>query len=96
MSPPAAAVRQVSSFYLISRYSVLGFGIVYGLYHSRTLKAKAEYKKAMEKYDEKLHLIEQAKLAWAKKEAKPESVSSGSVNFEDPNFDAEAWFKTLA
>ncbi|OLY78230.1 ATP synthase subunit e, mitochondrial [Smittium mucronatum] len=92
MSAPATGVRKVSSLFQITRFAVLGFGVVYGAVHARTLKNKAEEHDHQVAYDYKLRLIKEAKEAWVKKNT---PVSSGTYDFEDPNFDAESWAASL-
>ncbi|PVU98751.1 hypothetical protein BB560_005611 [Smittium megazygosporum] len=89
----AAPVRKVSSLYLLTRYAVFGFGIGYGFFHNRTLRAESAKKHEHDAYMKKVHLIEQAKLAYQEKIRPP--TTSVNANFDDPNFDFEAWAKTL-
>ncbi|OMJ12551.1 ATP synthase subunit e, mitochondrial [Smittium culicis] len=95
MSAPAASVRKVSSLFQVSRYAFLGLGVVYGAVHANTLKKNAEKRKVDAEYGNRIKLIQSARDAWEVKKAQ-KANSSGAPNFEDPNFDVEAWFNTLA
>ncbi|OMH80487.1 ATP synthase subunit e, mitochondrial [Zancudomyces culisetae] len=98
MSATQNAIRKVSPFYLLTRYGALGFGIAYGFVHARTLRKEAEHKRDLESYNKKVQLVELAKQEYSKKNVvqSNSTTSQGSVNFEDPNFNAEEWAKTLA
>jgi len=51
----------------VLRYSALGAGILYGLYHQRKLSSQAKAASEQAKYQHKEALIEQAKAEWARK-----------------------------
>ncbi|GAB7342415.1 hypothetical protein MBLNU457_g0627t1 [Dothideomycetes sp. NU457] len=78
----------------VLRWSALGLGVFYGIYHQRTIYSadRAAAEAAADARKEKL--IQQAKAEWAKK-TKPEemhAVSGGSVTDpEDPRFDLETF-----
>ncbi|KAJ1954357.1 hypothetical protein EC988_002484 [Linderina pennispora] len=76
----------------ISRWVALGGGLTYGYVHSCTLRNDAETKRINDKYAHQLTLIEEAKKKFAEKNS---SGSTESFNFEDPNFDADKWFKHI-
>ncbi|KAJ2455200.1 hypothetical protein EV183_000935 [Coemansia sp. RSA 2336] len=89
-------VREVSSLFKIARWGVLGAGLSYGFIRNRSLRSDAEARKIEQAYARKVALIEEAKKKFAEKKA-AESGSSNAekFDFEDPNFDADKWFKHI-
>ncbi|KAI8325304.1 hypothetical protein GQ54DRAFT_6175 [Martensiomyces pterosporus] len=77
----------------IGRWAALGAGLSYGFVHARTLRNEASEKRIEADYAHKVALIEEAKKKYAEKNA----PKGGDVqfNFEDPNFDADKWFKHI-
>jgi F-type H+-transporting ATP synthase subunit e len=51
----------------VARYSALGFGIIYGLYHQANLSSSAKQAAAKREYERKQKLIDQAKAEYSKK-----------------------------
>ncbi|KAJ1834212.1 hypothetical protein IWW55_000656 [Coemansia sp. RSA 2706] len=87
-------VRQVSSLFKIARWGVLGAGLSYGFVHARSLRNDANARRIEETYARKIALIEEAKRKFAEqKAAQSGSGDSAKFDFEDPNFDADKWFK---
>ncbi|KAK4136697.1 hypothetical protein BT67DRAFT_439696 [Trichocladium antarcticum] len=80
----------------VLRYSALGLGIFYGVYHQRSISAAQKAAHAQEEYKHKEELINKAKAAYAKQKAP--AASSTAVSLEDiasPNFDLEAYLQAL-
>ncbi|KAL8746505.1 MAG: hypothetical protein Q9190_001479 [Brigantiaea leucoxantha] len=74
----------------VLRYSFLFGGISYGLYHQRSIWAKAKQDHERQEYKKQQSLIEQAKAAWLKKISPPSDSSTVISDPNDPNFDLEA------
>ncbi|PGH08290.1 hypothetical protein AJ80_07886 [Polytolypa hystricis UAMH7299] len=77
----------------VLRYSALFAGVFYGFYHQSSLNSQAKNDKIDQEYKRKLALIEQAKAAYAKKNAPPTPKSETGVitDPEDKRFDLEAF-----
>lgn len=58
------------------RYSALVGGIVFGIFHRRTLQAKLEASTVAAEYKKREHWIEEAKKAWAQKQLANDGRSS--------------------
>ncbi|KZV94863.1 hypothetical protein EXIGLDRAFT_715333 [Exidia glandulosa HHB12029] len=71
----------------VFRYTALLSGVVYGIVHKRTLQAEYDAKKSHHKEHRREQLIEEAKRAWAAKQAS--SKSDVITDPEDPKFDLE-------
>lgn len=56
-------------FFQVGRWSALAFGLFYGYTHNISLQKQAEQKKVESEYHRKELLIEQARLAYAKKQS---------------------------
>jgi F-type H+-transporting ATP synthase subunit e len=56
-------------FLQVVRYSALVSGIAYGIFHRRTLQAKFDANAASAELKKREHWLEEAKAAWAKKNA---------------------------
>ncbi|KIM97746.1 hypothetical protein OIDMADRAFT_20220 [Oidiodendron maius Zn] len=83
----------------VARYSALGFGIIYGIYHQATLTSSAKLAATKREYDHKQKLIEQAKAEYSKKKLPPsQTMESGGVirDPEDSRFDLEAYLNAVA
>ncbi|KAN0121612.1 ATP synthase E chain domain containing protein [Russula decolorans] len=77
----------VSSTVNVVRYTALLSGVVYGIYHRRTLQNSHDADKAHHAKHERETLIAQAKEAWKQKQAgNKDGVISDP---EDPRFDLE-------
>ena len=53
----------------VVRYSALTFGVLYGIVHRRTLQSQFDSNAAHKEVELRQHWLEQAKEAWAKKQA---------------------------
>ncbi|RLV90328.1 ATP synthase subunit e mitochondrial [Spathaspora sp. JA1] len=72
----------------VLRWSFLGAGLFYGFYHRQSLQTEAQEKVEAKKLQDQQKLIKQAKAEYAKlNPPKPVAVSSGAINWEDPNLD---------
>jgi F-type H+-transporting ATP synthase subunit e len=72
-------------FLQVARYSALGFGIIYGIYHQATLTSSAKLAATKREYEHKQKLIEQAKAEYSKRKLPPsQTMESGGGTF-DPN-----------
>ncbi|KAJ2767829.1 F1F0 ATP synthase subunit e, mitochondrial [Coemansia nantahalensis] len=89
----SAQARQVSSLFKIARWGVLGAGLSYGFLRARSLRSEAEERRISQAYDRKVALIAEAKRKFAEMNAPPSTGAGETFNFEDPNFDADKWFK---
>ncbi|PVU86517.1 hypothetical protein BB561_004857 [Smittium simulii] len=89
----AAPIRKVSPLYLLTRYAAIGLGVSYGFLHARTLRDRAAHHRLEDEYNNKVELISKAKEAF--EESKRPKTLGGPVDFENPNFDFEAWARTL-
>ncbi|KAI7898165.1 ATP synthase E chain-domain-containing protein [Cokeromyces recurvatus] len=79
----------------VGRWSALAFGLFYGYTHNISLQKQAEQKKAEAEYHRKELLIEQARLAYAKKQAGVIKTDAAEVTFdiESPDFDLEKYLE---
>ncbi|MCJ1432714.1 hypothetical protein MMC27_002071 [Xylographa pallens] len=78
----------------VLRYTALGSGVVYGLYHQRTLNVHFEQQKVQRKYQAEESLIAKAKAEFTKKTMPAGSKTAGGgaiSNPDDPNLDLEAY-----
>ncbi|KAG2210858.1 hypothetical protein INT47_000012 [Mucor saturninus] len=75
----------------VGRWSALAFGLFYGYTHNISLQKQAEQKKVESEYHRKELLIEQARLAYAKKQSGVVDTPASTVTFdvESPDFDLE-------
>ncbi|CAO3619001.1 unnamed protein product [Mucor hiemalis] len=75
----------------VGRWSALAFGLFYGYTHNISLQNQAEQKKIESEYHRKELLIEQARLAYAKKQSGVVEVAAPAATFdvESPDFDFE-------
>ncbi|KAH8820378.1 putative ATP synthase subunit E, mitochondrial [Xylogone sp. PMI_703] len=83
----------------VLRWSALGAGVIYGIYHQASISSAARAAAAQREYEHKQHLIEKAKAEYSKK-TKPLAFNSetGGV-ISDPNdsrFDLEAYLNSVA
>ncbi|PSS25137.1 hypothetical protein M430DRAFT_133318 [Amorphotheca resinae ATCC 22711] len=81
----------------VARYSALGFGIIYGLYHQAQLSSAAKLAALDREYQHKQSLIEKAKAEYSKK-SQQSNPKTGSVvsDPEDSQFDLEAFLNSVA
>ena len=61
----------------VLRYSALGAGIFYGLYHQAKLSSAAKLAAINREYEHKQHLIEKAKAEYSKKNSPPSAKTEG-------------------
>lgn len=61
----------------VLRYSALLAGIFYGFSHQRTITANNASAHAHAEYQQKVDLIQKAKLEWAKKTLPPQAKTAG-------------------
>jgi F-type H+-transporting ATP synthase subunit e len=65
----------------VARYSALGFGIIYGLYHQAQLSSAAKLAALDREYQHKQSLIEKAKAEYSKK-SQQSNPKTGSGTFD--------------
>ncbi|MCJ1251095.1 hypothetical protein MMC30_008326 [Trapelia coarctata] len=78
----------------VLRYSALGAGVLYGLYHQRSLNTQFKMNDLTRKYQAEESLIATAKAEYTKKTMPGESKTAGGDVISDPNdpkFDLEAY-----
>ncbi|CZR54242.1 related to F1F0-ATP synthase subunit E [Phialocephala subalpina] len=83
----------------VLRYSALGAGIFYGLYHQAKLSSAAKLAAIDREYQHKQSLIEKAKAEYSKKNMPASAKTEGGDVIRDPNdsrFDLEAYLKVVA
>lgn len=73
--------------YNVLRWSVLATGVAYGFMHDRTLQSKAVEAKKQKAYDNRVHLIAEAKAEYAKLHAKPPTAGAPTTDPASPDFD---------
>ncbi|OJD30897.1 atp synthase subunit mitochondrial [Diplodia corticola] len=79
----------------VLRWSALGLGLFYGVYHQAKLSSQDKLDAINREYQRKEELIKKAKEEWTKKTAPP-GRSGLITNPEDPKFDLEAFLKAKA
>ena len=81
----------------VLRWSALGLGLTYGLYHQRTLSQAASVTAAKKAWHEQENLIAKAKAEFARK--KDGGSGSGNVGkvlgLDDKGFDLDKWFDAV-
>ncbi|MCJ1351591.1 MAG: hypothetical protein MMC33_001575 [Icmadophila ericetorum] len=78
----------------VLRYSALGAGIFYGVYHQSALSSQAKIHETNREYAAKQNLIAKAKAEWTKKNLPADKKTSGGgviTDPMDPKFDLEAY-----
>ncbi|KAI5849032.1 putative ATP synthase subunit E, mitochondrial [Tricharina praecox] len=82
----------------VLRYSALGSGILYGLYHQRQLSSAAIVAADQAEYNHKAALIKQAKAEWARKHPVKAPIDTGDLitDPDDKRFDLEKFLKHVA
>jgi len=68
----------------VLRYSALGAGIFYGLYHQAKLSSSAKLAAINREYEHKQSLIEKAKAEYSKKNLPPSAKTEGEDSTFDP------------
>ncbi|MCJ1268675.1 hypothetical protein MMC22_008563 [Lobaria immixta] len=80
----------------VLRFSALGFGVAYGIWHQSTLTAKAKHNQIQREYQHQLSLTEKAKKEYAKKvspEVEGDLVAWGRAGVSTlKRSSAEEWF----
>ncbi|KAI8390208.1 ATP synthase E chain-domain-containing protein [Blakeslea trispora] len=81
----------------VGRWSALAFGLFYGYTHNISLQKQAEQKKVENEYHRKELLIEQARIAYAKKQTAQSVPAATAVTFdiESPDFDLEKYIEHI-
>ncbi|PMD26843.1 putative ATP synthase subunit E, mitochondrial [Hyaloscypha hepaticicola] len=82
----------------VLRYSALGAGIFYGMYHQAKLSSAAKLAAINREYEHKQQLIEKAKAEYSKSKLPPSAKKEDSGITRDPNdskFDLEAYLNTI-
>ncbi|KAF2106676.1 ATP synthase E chain-domain-containing protein [Lophiotrema nucula] len=79
----------------VFRWSALGLGVFYGIYHQASISARDRLAKEKHDYDHHQSLISQAKAQWAKEHPSEQPKPSGdkpSADPKDPNADLLALY----
>merc|ERR1712058_4117 len=82
----------------VLRYSALGAGIFYGIYHQAKLSSASKLAAINREYEHKQSLINQAKAEFSKKNAPASAKTASGGIISDPNdsrFDLEAYLNDL-
>ncbi|PVH84312.1 hypothetical protein DL98DRAFT_512683 [Cadophora sp. DSE1049] len=82
----------------VLRYSALGAGIFYGIYHQAKLSSASKLAAINREYEHKQSLINQAKAEFSKKNAPAVAKTESGGIISDPNdsrFDLEAYLTHL-
>ncbi|MCJ1428685.1 hypothetical protein MMC29_006596 [Sticta canariensis] len=80
----------------VLRYSALGAGVAYGIWHQSVLTQKAKRNQAERDYQHQLSLVEKAKQDYAKK-LSPQAEDGGVITDpDDSRFDLEAYLNMKA
>ncbi|KAK8168472.1 ATP synthase E chain-domain-containing protein [Phyllosticta citrichinensis] len=81
----------------VLRWSALGLGVFYGIYHQSKISAKDKLDQINQEYAHKEELIKKAKEEYSRRQAAFSGKPSGLItNPEDPKFDLEAFLKAKA
>jgi len=78
----------------VARWTALGLGIFYGIYHQQSLNSQAKMNEITRKYRGEESLIAKAKAEWEKRSLPPEKkTKDGNIisDPDDPKFDLEAY-----
>ncbi|KAG9520460.1 hypothetical protein KCU77_g7316, partial [Aureobasidium melanogenum] len=78
----------------VLRWSALGLGVAYGIYHQSAITAADKLRENQKEYERKQALINQARQEYQKKTA-PASKSGVVSDPSDPKFDLESWLKSV-
>ncbi|EGS19076.1 uncharacterized protein CTHT_0056980 [Thermochaetoides thermophila DSM 1495] len=88
----------------VLRWSALGLGVFYGIYHQRSITAAQRAAAEAAEYKHKEELIAKAKAAYAKQKAAQQQQQQGTAPVKSsgldqdpmsPDFDLEAYFEAL-
>ncbi|PMD41769.1 putative ATP synthase subunit E, mitochondrial [Hyaloscypha variabilis F] len=82
----------------VLRYSALGAGIFYGLYHQAKLSSAAKLAAINRDYEHKQQLIDRAKAEYSKSKLPASAKTESGDIIRDPNdsrFDLEAYLKVV-
>ncbi|ODV85377.1 hypothetical protein CANARDRAFT_28173 [[Candida] arabinofermentans NRRL YB-2248] len=71
----------------VFRYSALAAGIIYGAYHTETLKSIGAKKQEAFDFEQKQKLISEAKAEYKKLNPPKVSTTTEAINLDDPDFD---------
>ncbi|PSN63004.1 hypothetical protein BS50DRAFT_637559 [Corynespora cassiicola Philippines] len=76
----------------VLRWSALGLGLFYGVYHQASISNREKLAQAEHEYKHKESLIQQAKAEWAKAHPSeaPKPASGAKVDPKNPNADLNA------
>ncbi|KAH6670491.1 putative ATP synthase subunit E, mitochondrial [Halenospora varia] len=83
----------------ILRWSALGAGVLYGVYHQAKLSTAAKVTAIDREYEHKQKLIQQAKAEYAKSKLPAGAKTADGGIITDPNdsrFDLEAYLNVVA
>lgn len=78
------------------RWTALGFGVLYGFSHQRTIYKHNKVEEAKREYERKQILIAQAKAEWARIHPPPPSTDNIIRDPEDPRFSLETFLTDYA
>ncbi|KAH8781803.1 putative ATP synthase subunit E, mitochondrial [Hyaloscypha finlandica] len=82
----------------VLRYSALGAGIFYGMYHQAKLSSAAKLAAINREYEHKQQLIEKAKAEYSKSKSPASAKTESGGIIRDPNdsrFDLEAYLNVV-
>ncbi|KAF2270410.1 hypothetical protein CC78DRAFT_611312 [Lojkania enalia] len=72
----------------VLRWSALGLGVFYGIYHQASISSRDRLANEKREYEHKESLISQAKAEWARQHSQEQpKSSSANANPKDPNAD---------
>ncbi|KAF2147804.1 hypothetical protein K461DRAFT_283392 [Myriangium duriaei CBS 260.36] len=83
----------------VLRWSALGFGLIYGIYHQSSIKSTDRTNAVRAEYERKEKLITEAKAAYTKRNMPQDKLTAGGnliTDPEDPKFDLEAYLQSKA
>ncbi|EPS40930.1 hypothetical protein H072_5218 [Dactylellina haptotyla CBS 200.50] len=81
----------------ILRWSFLGFGVLYGFRHQRSLYKEEKEHNAKVEYERKQKLIDLAKAEYQRSLLPPDQRDGGIIsNPDDPKFDLEKYLNHVA
>ncbi|KAF2790879.1 hypothetical protein K505DRAFT_281781 [Melanomma pulvis-pyrius CBS 109.77] len=74
----------------VLRWSALGFGVFYGIYHQSSISSRDKLARAKHEFEQQQSLIQQAKAEWARSHPSEAPTSSAKADPNDPNADLNA------
>lgn len=80
----------------VLRWSALGLGLFYGVYHQAKISSKDKTDAINREYQRKEDMIKKAKEEYHKKISPPAPGSGLITDPENPDFDLEAYLKAKA